>query len=93
MRRAPRFLLPLLLAGSCLAALPAAAAPLSEEAVRAKADALIAQMTPEEKAGQLTQFFYFQGFAPMNKAPARCCSSPIRPRPTGCSTWPSTSRG
>src|SRR2546430_1208798 len=48
-----------------LSGAPAAAArqsqpgPLSDEAVRARADALIAQMTPEEKAGQLTQYFYF----------------------------------
>lgn len=28
-------------------------------AIRARADELIAQMTPEEKAGQLTQYFYF----------------------------------
>jgi beta-glucosidase len=33
--------------------------PLSEEVVRARADALIAQMTPEEKAGQVTQYFKF----------------------------------
>ncbi|QSR19044.1 beta-glucosidase BglX [Novosphingobium sp. KA1] len=37
----------------------AASAPPSEEAVRARADALIAQMTPEEKAGQITQYFDF----------------------------------
>jgi beta-glucosidase len=50
------------------ARLPAAqlySAP-TESAVRARADALIARMTPEEKAGQLSQFFYFQGVAPMN---------------------------
>src|SRR4051794_3385470 len=31
--------------------------------VRTRADALLAEMTPEEKAGQLTQYFYF-AFAP-----------------------------
>src|SRR5260370_42317502 len=31
------------------------AAPLSDAIVRARADALIAQMAPEEKAGQLSQ--------------------------------------
>lgn len=36
------------------------AAPLSEAVVRDRANALIAQMTPEEKAGQLSQFFYIQ---------------------------------
>ena len=36
------------------------AAPLSEAIVRDRANALIAQMTPEEKAGQLSQFFYIQ---------------------------------
>ena len=76
MRRASRLLARVLLAGSCLAVSPMAsavargrapvAAPLSEDAVRARADALIAQMTPEEKAGQLSQFFYFQIFPPMN---------------------------
>lgn len=35
------------------------ATPPSEAAVRARADALIAQMTPEEKAGQITQYFDF----------------------------------
>ena len=33
----------------------------------ARADALIAQMSPEEKAGQLSQFFYFQMAPAMNK--------------------------
>ncbi|WP_380806566.1 beta-glucosidase BglX [Sphingobium tyrosinilyticum] len=64
-----------LAAGACFAALsgaPAvgqAPAPTSsiDEAVKAKADTLIAQMTPEEKAGQLTQFFYFAQF-PSNGA-------------------------
>ncbi len=37
----------------------AADAPLSDEIVRARADALIAKMTPEEKAGQITQYFDF----------------------------------
>ena len=37
----------------------AAAAALSEEAVRAKAEALLSQMTVAEKAGQLSQYFYF----------------------------------
>lgn len=35
------------------------AVQLSDEAVRARADALLAQMTPEEKAGQLALYFYF----------------------------------
>lgn len=56
-----------LIAGLCLqltvapgaVAQPGRAAELSEEAVRARADALVAQMTPEEKAAQLTQYFYF----------------------------------
>ncbi|HEY4084109.1 MAG TPA: beta-glucosidase BglX [Burkholderiaceae bacterium] len=33
--------------------------PLTDDAVRARANALIAQMTPEEKAGQITQYFDF----------------------------------
>ena len=55
-----------LLAGTLLASIPAApvlaqAVPqrqaLSDAAIRAKAEALIARMTPEEKAGQLTILF------------------------------------
>jgi beta-glucosidase len=37
-----------------------ASAPLSDALVRDKANALLAQMTPEEKAGQLSDFFYIQ---------------------------------
>lgn len=66
--RLRRLLAVSLLAGaalSTLAAVPAVAqrravavkAPLSEAEVRARADALIAQMTPEEKAGQLAILF------------------------------------
>ena len=40
-----------------------AAPASSEEAVNSRAEALVQQMTPEEKAGQLTQYFYFQMFA------------------------------
>jgi beta-glucosidase len=43
----------------------AATHPLSEETVSSRAEALVQQMTPEEKAGQLTQYFYFQMFAPL----------------------------
>ena len=66
-----------LLAGACmavLAAAPGAASaagrqgPPAEAEVRARADALIAQMTPEEKAGQLSQYFYMTGPAGLNKA-------------------------
>ena len=35
--------------------------PLTAEAIRARVDELLAAMTPEEKAGQLTQYFYFGG--------------------------------
>ena len=35
--------------------------PLSEAEIRSRADKLIAGMTVEEKAGQLTQYFYFGG--------------------------------
>jgi beta-glucosidase len=79
MRRANRLLVSLLLAGSCLtlttaptwarerAASPAASpGPMSDAGVRARADALVAQMTPEEKVGQLSQFLYFQIFPSMN---------------------------
>ena len=38
---------------------PAATKPLPDAEVRARADALLAKMTPEEKAGQITQYFNF----------------------------------
>jgi len=44
------------------------AMPLNEQAVRERADALIAQMTPQEKVGQLCQHFYFQMFPDMTHA-------------------------
>ena len=59
----------LLLTSGCALALSAAVAstaPMPEDAVRARAEALVAKMTPEEKAGQLSQYFYFQFFPPMN---------------------------
>lgn len=40
----------------------------SETGVRERAEALIAQMTPEEKAAQLTQFFYLQPVPAANTA-------------------------
>jgi beta-glucosidase len=43
-------------------------APVSEENVQARADAPVAQMAAQEKAGELSQYFYFQIFPPMNKA-------------------------
>ena len=51
-----------LVAGTILASctgIHADEAPLSDKAVRARADALLAKMTPEEKAGQITQYFDF----------------------------------
>ena len=42
-----------------LGSVPSHAAPLDDAVVRARADALIAKMTPEEKAGQITQYFDF----------------------------------
>jgi beta-glucosidase len=38
---------------------PTAVKALPDAEIRARADALIAQMTPEEKAGQITQYFHF----------------------------------
>src|SRR5262249_28146331 len=44
----------------------AADAPLSDAAVSERAKAIVARMTPAEKAGQLTQFFYFgEGLGPL----------------------------
>jgi beta-glucosidase len=48
---------------------PVRTSPPSEAEVRKRADALLAQMTPEEKAGQLSQYFYFS-FAPALNAVA-----------------------
>jgi beta-glucosidase len=41
--------------------------PLPDTEVRARADALIEKMTPEEKAGQITQYFDFQYAPPESK--------------------------
>lgn len=76
MRGFKRLLSQALLAGSCLSLLAGAAAAAAEparaamnnDAVRARADALIVQMTPEEKAGQVSQYFYLQPMPPANKA-------------------------
>lgn len=38
----------------------------SDQAVAKRADALIAKMSPEEKAAQLTQYFYLQPYPPAN---------------------------
>jgi beta-glucosidase len=69
-----------LFAGACVLALSGASAvareaakreaPMSDEAVRARAGALVAQMTPEEKAGQLSQYFYMPLMPPPMKKPA-----------------------
>ncbi|CAN7489339.1 glycoside hydrolase family 3 C-terminal domain-containing protein [Phenylobacterium sp. LjRoot225] len=66
-----------LLAGSCALAISAVAAiageaaqPPSDAVVRAGADKLLSQMTPEEKAAQLSQFFYFQMMPPQMMKPA-----------------------
>jgi beta-glucosidase len=34
-------------------------APMSDDAIQSRIDELIAELTPAEKAGQLTQYFYF----------------------------------
>ena len=64
MRRTRRFTVAVaaalvLLAAGARSAQPAGGVPLSDAEVRARADALIAKMTPEEKAGQITQYFNF----------------------------------
>jgi beta-glucosidase len=64
LRRAALASATLLATLGCAAALgrslpPQHAAPLDDATVRARADALIAKMTPEEKAGQITQYFDF----------------------------------
>jgi beta-glucosidase len=51
----------LVMVGIAIGTTPARAADiaLDDTAVRRRADALLARMTPEEKAGQLVQYFYF----------------------------------
>src|ERR1700739_4756230 len=39
--------------------------PMSQQTVQSRADALLQQMSPEDKAAQLTQYFYFQMFPPL----------------------------
>lgn len=58
MKKSPLRWRAILMAGSLFAA-SAGAAPLSDQEVRGRADALLAKMTPEEKAGQITQYFDF----------------------------------
>jgi hypothetical protein len=41
---------------------------LSDEVVRIRAQQLVAQMTPDEKAGQLSQCFYFQALPPLARS-------------------------
>ena len=62
-----RSLKAIFVAGSCIASI-AHAAPPSDAEVSARAKALIAQMTPDEKAGQLSQYFYIAQFPPLAKA-------------------------
>jgi beta-glucosidase len=49
----------ILAAPGAQSAQPAAGKPLPEREVRARAETLITRMTPEEKAGQITQYFNF----------------------------------
>jgi beta-glucosidase len=64
-----------LLVGGCLAVASAAQAERPKrrshghDDVAARAKALLAQMTPEEKAGQLSQYFYFVGAPPAMTQP------------------------
>ena len=46
-------------------------APSPDAAIRSRVDGLIAQMTPAEKAGQLTQYFYFGAQVDADAAPAQ----------------------
>jgi hypothetical protein len=54
----------------CLSLLTTNGAVAAADADRAQADALIAKMTPEEKAGQLSQYFYLEQFPAMGKPTA-----------------------
>ena len=66
---------------------PAAGKPPPDAEVRARADALLARMTPEEKAGQITQYFNFGSTRGSRSAfktrwrravRVRCCSCTTR---------------
>ena len=50
-----------------LSASSAPRSPLRDEEVRTRADALLARMIPEEKAGQLSEYFYFSELPPLKK--------------------------
>ena len=77
MPRLRHLFVPALLAGACLALAPVrageaaprstAAAPLSDKAVTARANALLARMTVAEKVGQLSNYFYVPQVASMSK--------------------------
>jgi beta-glucosidase len=45
-----------------------ASTPVSDDDVRGRANTLLAQMTPQEKVGQMSQFFYLPQSAPLAKA-------------------------
>ena len=88
---------------------------MTEDAIASRVEELLAAMTTAEKAGQLTQYFYFgflrdattegtvegagasqpSGSRRLSRGArrARCCSSPTRPRRTGCNGWPSRATG
>jgi beta-glucosidase len=53
--------------GIPLSASSAPRSPLRDEEVRTRADALLARMIPEEKAGQLSEYFYFSELPPLKK--------------------------
>lgn len=76
MRSTKGYLVKAVLIGTCLqtaavstvlSEVPQPTSEHSELSVRARADALIAQMTVEEKAAQLTQYFYLQPVPAANK--------------------------
>ena len=46
---------------------PRAVPPIGEQAIQSRASALIAQMTPQEKAAQLTDYFYLLPVPAANK--------------------------
>jgi hypothetical protein len=56
-----------------------ASTSVSDDDVRGRAITLLAQMTPQEKVGQMSQFFYL----PVG-AWGPCCLSRTLRRPTGC---------
>jgi beta-glucosidase len=63
--------------------------PMTDAAIRSRVDELVAAMTPEEKAGQLTQYFYFGGLQDADAGP----SDELLPSQQGAAVEAALARG